>query len=130
VLDALPFFERLDLAARPRVGKARGIVEKDKAMPKRNIQQQHEPEGLVGFFGHTYIPDPDDADQKVLQYQFRIIRKMDATRYVIQYYSAWDGSPNILAVMTEADLLGEDVKLYPDAETWNAGYEAYNMRRR
>jgi hypothetical protein len=54
---------------------------------KRQRQTAKQPEGLVGFFGHTYIPDPDDADSKVIQYQFQIIRKMDETRYVFQYFS-------------------------------------------
>jgi hypothetical protein len=80
-------------------------------------------EGLVGFFGHSYIEDPDTPGQKMIQYQFRIVRKMDESRYVIQYYSFMDGSPNVLGVMAETELLGDTVRLYPDAETWNAAYE-------
>ena len=88
-----------------------------------------EPEGLVGFFGHTYIDDPKNLEDRMIQYQFRIIRKMDTGRYVIQYYSFMDGSPNALGVMTEAELLGDAVRLYPDAETWNTAYNEMHRRR-
>ena len=43
---------------------------------------------------------------------------MDETRYVIQYYSYVDGGPSKLGVMSEAELLGPDVKLYPTSELW------------
>lgn len=89
-----------------------------------------QPEGLIGLFGHTYITDPDDADALMIQYQFRIIRKMDGDRYVIQYFSFWDGEPTNLGVMTEAELLGPSVKLYATTELWNHTYEEASQRRR
>jgi hypothetical protein len=75
-------------------------------------------EGLVGFYGHVWSPDPDDPRRETLRFQFRIIRRLDALRYVIQYYSMWDGSPNRLSAMSEDELLGDSVKLYPDADLW------------
>jgi hypothetical protein len=77
-------------------------------------------EGLVGFFGHVWGPDLDNPGEETIRFQFQIIRKLDATRYVIQYYSFWDGTPNNLGVMPEADLLGDNVKLYPSAELWRS----------
>jgi hypothetical protein len=32
--------------------------------------------GLIGLFGHTYVPDQKEPDTKVIQYQFEIIRRM------------------------------------------------------
>jgi hypothetical protein len=89
------------------------------------------PEGLIGFFGHTLIPDPDQSmsDRKMIEYQFEILRKMEGARYVIQYFSFMDGTPTNLGVMTEAELLGPDVKLYANADLWNEGYAKDCYRR-
>jgi hypothetical protein len=84
--------------------------------------------GLIGLFGHTYIED--DRRGKMVQYQFKIIRKMDGGRYVFQYFSFMDGSPTSLGIMSEAELLGPNVKLYATAELWNEAYEKDCYQRR
>jgi hypothetical protein len=93
-------------------------------------KSKEQPNGLVDFFGHTYCTDPDDAERMMIQYQFKIIRKMDDARYVIQYFSFWDGGPTNLGVMTEAELLGESVKLYATAAAWNDAHEKDCARRK
>jgi hypothetical protein len=91
-------------------------------------------EGLIGLFGHTYIADPDDADERMIQYQFRVFRKLDAERYLIQYFSFLDGSPTQLGVMPKSELLGETVRLYAKVELWLEAYkedsERLEQRRR
>jgi hypothetical protein len=89
----------------------------------KGIRQRQQDDGLIGLFGHTYIDDPDKPSVKMIQFQFRIIRKMEGDRYVIQYFSWLDGSATKVGVMPEAELLGESVKLYANAELWNAAYE-------
>jgi hypothetical protein len=87
------------------------------------------PEGLIGFFGHTYIPDPKDPDTIMIESQFEIIRTMDDARYVIQYFSWMDGDRTNVGVMTEAELLGPTVKLYATTELWLWAYEKEARRR-
>lgn len=91
-------------------------------------------EGLIGLFGHGYITDPDDADAVMIQYQFKILRKMDSNRYVVQYFSFMDGSPTRVGVYSEAELLGDTIKLYATTASWNDAYEKdcekLDMRRR
>lgn len=83
-----------------------------------------EPEGLVGFFGHTY----KTGEPKMLEYQFRIIRRLGYDRYVIQYFSFLDGGPTNLGVMAEKDLLGDLVKLYASEGLWNEAYEKWSRQ--
>jgi hypothetical protein len=80
------------------------------------------PEGLIGFFGHTFV---DENGRKRIQYQFRVLRAMPPDRWIVQYYDFFDGCPNKLAVYSESFLLSNDCALYPDAETWRAGYDDY-----
>lgn len=79
--------------------------------------------GLAGFFGHVLEPDPNHPDQMMVNYQFRVLRPMDAERWVVQFYSFLDGTPNRLGVYAESFLLGPNVRLYPDEDTWHEGYE-------
>jgi hypothetical protein len=72
----------------------------------KRAKKQPRPEGLIGLFGHTYIVDPDDQDERMIQYQFQIIRRMDAGRYVFQYFSFMDGSPTQVGVMSETGASG------------------------
>ena len=52
-------------------------------------------EGLIGLFGHTYVPDKDgDEGDLMIQYQFEVIRKLEPERYVIQYFGWLDGRPD------------------------------------
>ena len=100
-------------------------------MGKRPTKQpEPQPEGLIGLFGHTYVPDPDDPQASMIQFQFEIIRKLEGARYVIQYFSFFDGTETNLGVLPEAELLGPNVKLYATAELWNLGYEKESDRRR
>jgi hypothetical protein len=64
----------------------------------------------------------------MIQYQFQIIRKMEGDRYVFQYFSFLDGSPTQVGVMTEAELLGPNVKLYANQELWLWAYEKESKR--
>jgi hypothetical protein len=86
----------------------------------KKMKPQPQQEGLVGFFGHTYTAALDNPDETEIQYQFEIIRKIDGDRYAVQYFSYMDGSPTSLGIYSEADLLGPTVKLYANADLWNA----------
>ena len=94
---------------------------------KQEEQQHNEPpkadEGLVGFYGHTYVTRDG---KRQLQFQFRVVRALPPDRWVVQFYSFMDGCANKLAVYSESYLLSEDVALYPDAATWHAGYEEHS----
>jgi hypothetical protein len=91
-------------------------------------------EGLVGFFGHLYEPDPECPEHMMINRQFRIVRRMDAERWAVQFLSFLTGEPTSLGVYPESTLLGETVKLYPDAESWNGAAEnesrTYRARHR
>jgi hypothetical protein len=88
------------------------------------------PEGLVGFFGHTYEPDDGDPELLAIQYQFKIIRPFPPGRWIVQLYSFMDGDPTRLAVYDETFLLGPKVKLYATAELWNDAYSRHQQTRR
>lgn len=77
--------------------------------------------GLIGLYGHTFVNGE-------VQYQFQIIRSLKGDRYVIQYFSFLDGSPTNLGVMSEAEMLGPDTKLYATCELWNVGYQKAQAR--
>jgi hypothetical protein len=101
-----------------------------KVVTKAKQAKQPRPEGLIGLYGHTYIVDPHDRDERMIRYQFQIIRRMGASRYVFQYFSFIDGSPTQVGVMSETELLGPDVKLYADEETWREIHrEEADMKR-
>jgi hypothetical protein len=86
--------------------------------------------GLIGLFGHTYIAAPEEPGGRMIQYQFEIIRKMEGERYVVQLFSFMTGEPTNLAIYPESFLLGDDVRLYANAEHWNEGYaKTYRYRR-
>lgn len=97
---------------------------------KSKPKQTPSVEGLIGLFGHTYIVDPENTDERTIQYQFRIIRKLEPDRYIIQYFSFLDGSPDCLGVMPETELLGPSVKLYATAELWNIACETESEKHR
>lgn len=87
--------------------------------------------GLIGLFGHTYVPDLDaGGDATMIQYQFEIIRTMEGARYVVQLFSWIDGSPTTVSVMSEAEMLGPTVKLYSTREDWCEGYDKESRKRR
>jgi hypothetical protein len=76
-------------------------------------------EGLVGFYGFTFVTD--EHDKKVPKYSFQIIGALPPDRWVVEYFSAVDGLRTNLAVYLESFLLGDDVRLYASQETF---YEA------
>jgi hypothetical protein len=86
-------------------------------------------QGLIGLFGHSYVDDADHPSGRSIEYQFQIVRRLDGDRHVIQYFSFLDGSPSQLGVMTEAELLGPDVKLYIAAELWSDSYQQQEGQR-
>jgi hypothetical protein len=93
--------------------------------PTKQEEQQHSEaadEGLVGFYGHTYV---NRNSKRELQFQFRVVRALPPDRWIVQFYSFFDGSPNKLGIFSESYLLGDDCALYPDAETWRAAYDDY-----
>ena len=96
-------------------------------MSKLDKKPKPKDEGLVGFFGHTLI---EKDGEKTIQYQFQIIRPMPPDRWVVQYFSFWDGSPTNLAVYPESFLLGPDVRLYSDQETWHEAHQDQCDRER
>jgi len=106
-------------------------VDEERKMSAVKPKTATEPEGLVGFLGHTYGDDPEGIEKKMIRFQFKIIRKVDATRYAVQYFSCWDGCPTNVGVMSEADLLGPDVRLYASQELWNDAFaRALEQRER
>jgi hypothetical protein len=86
--------------------------------------------GLIGLFGHTYVPDEEHLGKKVIQYQFQIIRRLPGDRWVVQLFSFMDGRPTQVTVYAEAFLLGEDVKLYALQEEWLYQHERQCDERR
>ena len=101
-----------------------------KAKDKASMKAKDNNSGLIGLFGHTYIDDREAPGETMIEYQFKIIRKMEGDRYVFQYFSFLDGEPTEVGVMTEAELLGPNVKLYATAELWLHAYEKASARRR
>jgi len=107
--------------------------ERDTAMTETTEGRQRKrrrTEGLIDLFGHTYIPDQEDPEHQVIQNQFQIIRRMRGDRYVVQLFSWLDGGPTEVVVMTEAELLGPNVKLYATEENWHTASEKAHERRR
>jgi hypothetical protein len=91
--------------------------------PKPEAPPPKADEGLVGFFGHTYVTR---EGKRELQFQFHVVRALPPNRWVAQFYSFFDGSPNKLGIFSESYLLSDDCALYPDAETWRAAYDEYS----
>jgi hypothetical protein len=82
--------------------------------------------GLSGYFGHTFVTD--EHGHKRIQYQFRVVRRLPPNRWVVQFFSFWDGTPNKLGVYTEDFLLSDDVALYQTEEIWRVEYEKSERR--
>ena len=85
---------------------------------------------LVGFFGHTWVPDrmfPDETreNHEIIEFQFKIIRELSGARYVVQLFSFMDGRPTKLAIYDETFLLGADVTLYQTEQIWLNEYEMF-----
>lgn len=99
-------------------------------MNKTRTTKRPRTEGLLDLFGHTYVDDPEYPEERAIQYQFKIIRTFGPDRYIVQYFSWWDGDPTNLGVMTEAELLGPDVKLYAHEDLWRTCAEEVNEQRR
>jgi hypothetical protein len=93
-------------------------------MTKKKMESV-EPQGLIGLFGHTYV---EDGGIWQIQYQFRIVREFPPDRWLVQFYSAWDGTPNCLKAYSTEYLLGEDVRLFPDEESWLEAYRKSSER--
>lgn len=92
-------------------------MSKTTTTPKTRKKQ---PKGLEGFFGHTF---EDDDGVRAVQYQFTILRRVDADRWAVQLFSFLDGDPTIVKVFSEAYLLGNDCELYATKEDWHWAYE-------
>ncbi len=84
--------------------------------------------GLLDLFGLSYRDDDPNFPGSVLQYQFRVIRRMHGDRYVVQLFSWMDGGPTEVMVMSEQQLLGDKVKLYASEELWRIGAEKQQRR--
>ena len=84
---------------------------------KKNAETPMANEGLVGFFGHK-LTMTGDPPSKLVENQFRIIRRVDESRYAIQYFSFLDGGPTNVGVVSEQELLGDMTKLYADEALW------------
>jgi hypothetical protein len=79
--------------------------------------------GLGGYYGHTLVTDEDGY--RDVEYQFRVLRRLQPRRWVVQLYSFLDGSPGRLAAYPEDFLLSDEVALYRDEETWLEWYAKY-----
>jgi hypothetical protein len=75
-------------------------------------------DGLIGRFGHKCTQSTGK-----LHFQFRIVRKLTGQRYIVQFYSWVDGRATTVGMMSEEELLGQNVKLYADAESWSLAAE-------
>jgi hypothetical protein len=101
--------------------------------PTKQEEQQHSEappkadEGLVGFYGHTYVVR---NGERQLQFQFRVARALPPNRWIVQLYNFFDGAPNQLAVYAENFLFGENCALYPDIASWHAAYNDYARSKR
>jgi hypothetical protein len=80
-------------------------------------------DGLAGLFGHTYVPDLDAPDEKMIQYQFEIIRPVPPDCWLVQLFSFMDGRPTEVRVYAESFLLGDEVKLYLREDEWHYVHE-------
>jgi hypothetical protein len=70
--------------------------------------------GLIGLFGHTYVPDEDNPGNKTIEYQFQIIRRVPLIDGWCSYSSLRTG--DLVKVYSESFLLGDDAKPYTDME--------------
>ena len=84
--------------------------------------------GLSGYFSHTFVVD--ENGHRRVQYQFRVLRCLPPRRWVVEFYSFWDGTPNKLSVYSEDFLLGDDVVLYRTDEIWREEYGKAEQRYR
>jgi hypothetical protein len=83
---------------------------------KVNKQSRWKGKDLIGLYELTF-------NNGALQYQFKIIGRDADGDYVVQYFSAWGGSPSNLGRMSKDELYDQDkTKLYPDLLTWHAKY--------
>lgn len=91
-----------------------------------DLKERKTKSGLEGYFGHTYLYNPDLIPMRQLQYQFHVVHALPPGRWVVQLYSVWEGSPTDLKTFTEEYLLGSDVELFATAEQWRAAYYVYD----
>jgi hypothetical protein len=82
------------------------------------IKSSAEVIGLTGLLGHTYIPDPNNPNKTVIQYQFEIVRPVPPERWLVQLFSWMDGRPTSVEVYPESFLLSDKVKLYVNRDEW------------
>jgi hypothetical protein len=100
-----------------------------KTLSKANRQLGWKGKGLIGIYGLTFIERNDGDCRRVLQYQFRIVGRDDDGDYVVQYFSAMDGSPSCLGRISKADLFDQyKTELYPDPMIWHEKYQEANRR--
>lgn len=76
-------------------------------------------DGLIGLFGHSYHPAVAESARPEIKCQFQIIRPHRDDRYIVQMFSWIAGDPTNVTVMSEAELLGPNVKLFATQELWN-----------
>lgn len=76
-----------------------------------------EVKGIIGLWGHTY-------EDKILEWQFKIIRQIDEETYLCQLFSWMDGSPTESKPITKNDLYNT-CKLYTSTELMQEAYEKY-----
>jgi hypothetical protein len=107
--------------------KAYKSAPQEEQRPKPEAPEPKIDEGLVGFFGHTFTTTDGKPE---LRYQFRILRPLPPDRWVVEFFSFWDGCPNTLGVFAESYLLSDSVALYASEETWRAGYDKYSRTAR
>lgn len=73
--------------------------------------------GLVGFYAHEL------DDEGYASRQFRIVRQLDAERWLVEYFSWLTGEPGEAEPLTEAHLLSSRCVLYGSAEAMVHAYE-------
>lgn len=78
--------------------------------------------GLVGMWGHTFTTN--DLGEKDIEWQFKIVRQVNADTWMCQLFSWLDGEPTNCTPISTDKILNE-CKLYASNEMMNQEYEKF-----
>lgn len=90
-----------------------------------------EPDGLVGRYFHIF------GDDRRVQYQGRVVKQIDPTHYLVQFYEFFAGDPNTLHVVTIDQMSTSKIisgrgvntwQFYQDHQHWIDWYESHESR--
>lgn len=78
------------------------------------------PQALVGLYFHTFA---DAGDQRVVEYQGKIVAHVGDGDFLVQLFSWLDGEPTELHLLEVARLKDGRAQFYETREAWTAWYE-------